>query len=138
MVLDRKIALALMGIFTLFYVASYQYPPDIVAFPRFLSYALLVLSILLFIFPKDIPNYNLRCIISKEKIIATLTLISYVIIFPFIGFFTTTFLFTVLYMWYFNRKGLKKYIVIATIYITIIYFVFQKFLYVWFPEGLIM
>ncbi len=138
MALDRKISLVLICLFVAFYAASYRYPPEIVAFPRFLLWIFLGLCVLLFAFPKGHPNYEFKTIISKEKVAAALMLIAYAVVFPFLGFFATTFVFAVAYMSVFNRKEWKKHIIIAVVYLTIIYFVFQKWLYVWFPEGLIM
>jgi len=136
--LDRKIALVSIGFFAIFYAATFRYPPETVSFPRFLLWILLSLSVLLFIFAKGHPDYSFKAIVPKEKVIAALLLIVYTVVFPVLGFFVTTFLFAVLYMWVFNKKDLKKYIIVAAVYITIIYFVFQKWLYVWFPEGLFM
>lgn len=130
--------MVLFGLFVAFYRATFRYPPEIVAFPRFLLWIFLGLSVLLFIFPGGHPNYNFKAIVSKEKIISVLLLIAYAVLFPYLGFFVTTFLFAVLYMWVFNKKYLKKYIIIAAVYLMVIYFVFQKWLYVWFPEGLLM
>ncbi len=138
MLLDRKIALVLMTVFLLFYVVSYMYPPETVSFPRFLLWVLLGLSILLFIFPRKHPHYSLRIVFSREKLISILLLIAYAVMFPIVGFFTTTFVFAVLYMWVFNHSRIRQYIIVTVVYLVVVYFVFQKWLYVWFPEGLLM
>jgi len=136
--LDRKIALISVGFFAAFYAATFRYPPETVSFPRFLLWIFLVLSVILFIFPKKHPDYSFKAILPKEKVTAALLLIGYTVIFPKLGFFVTTFCFSIIYMWAFNKKDLKKYVMIAAVYILIVYFVFQKWLYVWFPEGLLM
>ncbi|MBZ4654923.1 MAG: Tripartite tricarboxylate transporter TctB family [Peptococcaceae bacterium] len=138
LLLDRKIALVLMAVFLLFYAVSYMYPPETVSFPRFLLWIFLGLSILLFTFPRKHPDYSLKIVFSREKVVSILLLIAYAVIFPIIGFFTTTFAFAVLYMWIFNHSGIRQYIIVTAIYLIVVYFVFQKWLYVWFPEGLLM
>ena len=138
MVLDRKVSLVFTCIFAAFYAATFKYRPETVAFPRFLLWILLLLSVLLFIFPRQTKGHSLKELFPKEKIIASLLLIAYIIVFPRLGYFVTTFIFSVLYMWIFYKKDWKKYVLVAAVYITIIYFLFQKWLYVWFPKGLFM
>jgi uncharacterized BrkB/YihY/UPF0761 family membrane protein len=118
-----------------FYFLTFSYPPRTVAFPRFLLLLFFILSVLLFIFPGEPQKYSLREVFSSEKSITVLLLIAYTILFPLIGFFITTFFFAVFYMWLFRRKGLRRYLLIAAVYVAVIYMVFQKLLYVWFPEG---
>jgi hypothetical protein len=136
MLMDRKISLVLMALFAAFYATTFKYKAEIVAFPRFLLWIFLGLSILLFIFPKGHPNYNIKAILAKEKLLAALLLVIYAIVFPRLGFFVTTFIFAVAYMWIFSKKHLKNYVIIAAVYLVIVYIVFQKLLYVWFPQGL--
>lgn len=138
MAMDRKISLISICFFAAFYAATFKYQPKIVAFPRFLLWAFLVLSVLLFILPRQTSGYSFKELFPKEKIIASLLLIVYIFAFPKLGYFVTTFIFAVLYMWIFYKKDWKKYVLVAAVYITIIYFLFQKWLYVWFPKGLFM
>ncbi len=138
MLSDKKIAVILIVIATLILVTTYRYPPETVAFPRFFVYVLYVLSILLFILPQKMSSYNVNLIFSKEKFISMGFLIVYVILFPKLGFFITTFLFQALYMSYFYKKGWKKHLIIAVSYGLLFYVVFQKWLYIWFPKGLLM
>ncbi|MBN1827587.1 MAG: tripartite tricarboxylate transporter TctB family protein [Deltaproteobacteria bacterium] len=138
LVLDRKIALAAIAVCSIFYWATFSYTPEIVAFPRFLCYALYILAGLLFAFPRQHSEYAARIIYSKEKLLSIGMLIAYTIIFPFVGYFVTTFIFSMAYLWIFRRKGLVAYIIFAAIYLAVMYVVFQKWLYVWFPEGLLI
>lgn len=138
MILDRKISLLLVAFCGFFYYLTFAYPPRTVAFPRFLLLIFFLLSILLFIFPGRGQKYNFREVFSSEKIVTLLLLIGYTILFPLLGFFVTTFFFAVFYMWLFRRKGLPQYILIAVAYVAIIYIIFQKLLYVWFPEGILL
>lgn len=138
MALDRKISLISICFFAAFYAATFKYRPEIVAFPRFLLWILLILSALLFILPRQTKGYSIKELFPKEKIIASLLLIVYIFVFPKLGYFVTTFIFAVLYMWIFCKKDWKKYVLVAAVYITIIYFLFQKWLYIWFPKGLFM
>jgi hypothetical protein len=138
LVLDRKISLLLIAFCSFFYYLTFAYPPRTVAFPRFLLLIFFFLSLLLFIFPGRGQKYSFREVFANEKIVTLLLLIGYTILFPLIGFFVTTFFFAIFYMWLFQRKGLPRYFLIAAAYVAIMYIVFQKLLYVWFPEGLLM
>ena len=138
MILDRKISLLLIAFCGFFYYLTFAYPPRTVAFPRFLLLIFFLLSVLLFIFPGRPQTYSFREVFSSEKNISILLLIAYTILFPLIGFFVTTFVFAVFYMWLFRRKGLPQYILIAAAYVAILYIIFQKLLYVWFPEGILL
>jgi hypothetical protein len=137
-VLDRKISLVLIAFCAFFYYLTFSYPPRAVAFPRFLLLVFLLLCVLLYIFPGRERKYRFREVFSSEKNITVLMLIGYTLLFPFLGFFVTTFLFAVLYMWLFRREELPKYLLIAAVYVAVLYLVFQKMLYIWFPEGLLM
>jgi len=138
LILDRKISLTLIAFCGFFYYLTFAYPPRTVAFPRFLLLLFFFLSVLLFIFPGRGQTYNFGEVFSSEKIVTLLLLIGYTILFPLIGFFVTTFCFAVFYMWLFRRKGLSQYILIAAAYVAVMYIIFQKLLYVWFPEGILL
>jgi hypothetical protein len=138
LILDRKISLFLIAFCGFFYYLTFAYPPRTVAFPRFLLLIFFFLSVLLFVFPGRGQKYSFGEVFSSEKMVTLLLLIGYTILFPFIGFFVTTFVFAVFYMWLFRRKGFPRYFLIAAAYVAIMYIVFQKLLYVWFPEGLLM
>ncbi len=138
MVLDRKISIIAICFAAALYAATFKYPVEVIAFPRFLIWTLLGLSVLLFIRPGHTSGYSLKELLPKEKVIAALLLVVYIIVFPIVGYFVTTFIFAILYMWIFNRKDLKKYLLVAAVYCGIIYLLFQKWLFVWFPEGMLM
>jgi len=137
LVLDRKIAMIALCITAFFFWNTFSYPPEVVAFPRFLLVVFFILSLLLFLFPRQKSARNAEAIFSKEKLVSVVMLIGYAIIFPILGYFITTFLFAVSYLWYFRRNGIGGYLAYSFIFLLIMYAVFQKWLYVWFPEGLL-
>ncbi len=136
LVLDRKIALIALALGAVAFWNTYAYPREVVAFPRFLLYILFALSVLLFIFPRQrTAEHPVSIIYSKEKLLSFFLLVAYAVIFPFVGYFVTTFVFIVFYLWLFRRKGWGFYFLFAVVYVALMYAVFQKWLYVWFPEG---
>jgi hypothetical protein len=134
---DRWMAIFIMTVAIIIFGVTFNYPPEAVQFPRFLLLICFALALLLFFLSppkqKRLPNN----IFSKERLLTIIFTIFYIIIFPLIGFFTATFLFLTFYMWYFQREKIWKYIFISAIYLSLIYIVFQKFLFVCFPEGLL-
>ena len=138
LVQDRVIALIAAAVSILVYWKTFAYPSEVVAFPRFLLAVFFGLAALLFIFPGRHKSYNFKLIFSKEKIITVLLLVGYTVVFPVVGYFVTTFIFAVFYLWMFKREGLGSYLIYSGIFVSVMYVVFQKGLYVWFPEGLLL
>jgi len=138
LVIDRVIALIALAVCSLVYWATLSYPPEVVAFPKFLLYVFGGLSVLIFIFPGQQKSYNFKKIFSKEKFLTIFLLIGYTIVFPIVGYFVTTFIFAIIYLWIFKRQGLGQYLIYSAIFSALMYLVFQKGLYVWFPEGLLL
>lgn len=137
-VIDRVIALVIIAGSILVYWKTTTYPPEVVAFPKFLLAIFFLLSILLFIFPRSEKKYDIKRIFSHEKVTTLALLLAYTIIFPFLGYFVTTLVFTVIYLWIYQRNGLTSYFIYSIIYCGAMYLIFQKFLYVWFPKGLLI
>lgn len=134
---DKWIAVLIIILVVIIFGVTFGYPPEAVQFPRFLLLICLSLSLLLFFISSPKEKRLASNIFSKERLLTIIFTIFYIIIFPLIGFFTATFLFLTFYMWYFQRENIWKYIFISAIYLSLIYVVFQKFLFVWFPEGLL-
>lgn len=127
-----------MAASALVYWATFSYPIEVVAFPRFLLFVFFGLAVFLFLFPGRRKGSQAKIIFSKEKMLTILLLVGYTIIFPLLGYFVTTFIFAVFYLWVFQRKGTGYYLIYSGIFAALMYIVFQKGLYVWFPEGLLL
>lgn len=138
LVIDRVIALIAIAVSALVYWRCLSYPPEVVAFPKFLLAVFVGLAVFLFIFPGRQKSYDLKMIFSKEKMVTVLLLAGYTIAFPFLGYFVTTFIFAIIYLWGFKREGLGYYLIYSGIFVAVMYGIFQKGLYVWFPEGLLL
>jgi hypothetical protein len=130
-------AIFIMTVAIIIFGVTFNYPPEAVQFPRFLLLICFALALLLFFLSPPKQKRLANNIFSKERLLTIIFTIFYIIIFPLMGFFTATFLFLTFFMWYFQREKIWKYIFISAIYLSLIYIVFQKFLFVWFPEGLL-
>ena len=135
---DRIISIIFMLIGSIFYYKSFSYPHESTIYVRFILIILMFLSVLLFIWPKQQKKQSLIELFSKQRIMALLLTIAYIILIPIIGYFVSTFIFLITFMWSYNHKGLPKYLMIAAGASIGIYVLFQKFLTVWFPTGLFM
>lgn len=138
LVQDRIIALIAVVVSALIYWKTFSYPTEVVAFPRFLLIVFFGLGILLYIFPGRQKGPKAKMIFSKEKMVTILLLVGYTILFPIVGYFVTTAIFAVFYLWIFKRQGVGYYLIYSCIFVIVMYVVFQKGLYVWFPEGLLL
>jgi hypothetical protein len=135
---NRKAALVLLAVCALFFGYSFVYPPEIVAFPRFLLAVLTIMVIGLFIRPGDLGKLKVTAFLTKPKLITVAFLVGYVVLFPFIGFFVTTFLAVFAYILVFERQGWLKPLLVALVWVAILYGAFQSLLYIWFPKGLLL
>lgn len=136
--INRKVALVLMGIVALFFGYSFQYPAEVVAFPRFILAVLLLMSVLLFIRPGDLGKIKVTAFLTRPKLITAAFMIGYVAVFPVLGFFVTTFLTVFGYILVFERTARLKGFLIALGWVVLLYVAFQTLLYIWFPEGLLI
>lgn len=135
---DRIISVIFMLLGGILYYLSLSYPPESTAYVKFILFIFVLLSIVMFIWPQKYKNYSLKHLFTKQKIITIILLILYAVLIPIAGFFITTFIFSVVFMWIFDNKGLPRYTLITAIFCLLIYFVFQKLLYIWFPTGLLI
>lgn len=135
---NRKVSLVLLAVVAVFFVYSFQYPPEVVAFPRFLLAVLTVLTALLFIRPGDMGKIKVTAFLTRPKLITAAFMVGYVALFPVIGFFVTTFLTVFLYLLTFERQGWLKALLIALGWVALLYGAFQTLLYIWFPQGLLI
>ncbi len=135
---NRKVSLVLLAIVALFFGYSFMYPPEVVAFPRFLLVVLFLMSILLFIRPGDLGKLKVTAFLTRPKLITTAFMVGYVALFPFVGFFVTTFLTVFAYILVFERTARLKGFFIALGWVVLLYVAFQTLLFIWFPEGLLI
>jgi hypothetical protein len=136
--INRKISLVLLAIFTFFLVYTFQYPPEVVAFPRFLLVALLVMCVALFARPGDLGKIKVTAFLTRPKLITAAFMILYVAVFPWLGFFVTTFLTVFGYILVFEPSARIKGFLVAMGWVALLYLAFQTLLYIWFPEGLLV
>ena len=127
-----------MLIGSVFYYKSFSYPDESTIYVRFILIILIILSVLLFFLSKKTEKRSLKELFSRKITLALILTIVYIVLIPIIGYFTSTFLFLVGFMWLYNHKGIPKYLIIATVSSIGIYILFQKLLTVWFPTGLFM
>ena len=135
---NRKVSLVLIAVVALFFGYSFQYPPEVVAFPRFLLAVLFAMSVFLFIRPGDLGKLKVTAFLTRPKLVTTAFMVGYVALFPFIGFFVTTFVTVLGYILNFERTAWLKALLIAFGWVVIFYVGFQMLLYIWFPEGLLI
>jgi hypothetical protein len=138
MCINRKVSLVLLAIAGLFFVYSFQYHAEIVAFPRFILVVLALMCVLLFIKPGDLGKIKVTAFLTGPKIITAAFMIVYVAAFPELGFFTTTFLTVLGYILVFERSARLKGFLVALGWVGLLYAAFQTTLHIWFPEGLLM
>ena len=136
--INRKVSLVLLAIFGLFFIYSFQYPAEIVAFPRFLLAVLGLMCVLLFVKPGDLGKVKVTSFLTPPKLITAAFMVAYVAIFPELGFFVTTFLTVLGYILVFERTARLKGFLVALGWVALLYIAFQTTLHIWFPEGLLM
>ncbi len=135
---NRKVALVLLAVIAIFFGYSFTYPPEIVAFPRFLLAVLLILTVILFVRPGDIGKIKVTAFLTRPKLVTTAFMVAYVALFPVVGFFVTTFATVFLYVLTFEPKARLKALLIALGWVALLYAAFQTLLFIWFPQGLLM
>jgi len=138
LLLDRKIALALTVLTGFFYYLTFLYPPETMSFPRFLLYSFALFSVLLFLFPGKRRQYEFRELFAREKVITLVTATIYISILQVVGFFAASFLFILLYVWGFERRGFLRPFLVAAASAGGAYIIFQTLLSVSFPRGFLM
>ena len=76
--------------------------------------------------------------LTRPKLVTTAFMVGYVALFPWLGFFVTTFVTVLGYILYFERTAWLKALLIALGWVVIFFVGFQWLLYIWFPEGLLI
>lgn len=132
---NRRVALVFIVCIIFAFIYTTRYPAEVVNFPRFIFSLLLIFNIVLFIKPGDIGKIKVTKFLTPKKVITSIFMIAYVLLFPVLGFFVTTFIFVLSYILFFERTAKTKALLIASGWIVILYLVFQKVLYIWFPKG---
>jgi hypothetical protein len=135
---NRKVSLIFLAVVAVFFGYSFQYPPEAVAFPRFLLAVFAILAVILFVRPGDMGKIKVTAFLTRPKLITAAFMVGYVALFPVIGFFVTTFLTVFAYLLTFERKAWLKALLIALGWVALLYGAFQTLLYIWFPQGLLM
>jgi hypothetical protein len=138
LVLDRIIALVLLALAGLFYSLTYLYPPETMSFPRFLLVIFGILSVFLLLFPGKKKEYAFEELFASEKVITFVGALVYVSLIHLLGFFVSSFLFSFLYVWRFERNAPVKAAGVAFAFAGITYLVFVIFLSLTFPQGLLI
>lgn len=135
---DRIIALVFLLFGIVFFYKSFDYPDESTIYVRFILSILMILSALLLVKSNKPSDKTIKQLFTKDKIISICLMLAYVILIPILGFFVSTFVFLIGFMWVFKHKGLAGYLIAAVIASISVYIVFQKFLSIWFPTGLII
>jgi hypothetical protein len=136
--INRKVSLVLLALVAVLFAYSFQYPPEVVAFPRFLLAVLLILTVILFIRPGDLGKIKVTAFLTRPKLVTAAFMVGYVAMFPVVGFFVTTLLTVLGYILYFERTARLKAFLIAAGWVVLLYVAFQTLLFIWFPQGLLM
>jgi hypothetical protein len=135
---NRKVSLVLLAVVAVFIGYSFQYPGEVVAFPRFLLAVFTIMAVSLFIRPGDMGKIKVTAFLTRPKLITAAFMVGYVALFPVFGFFVTTFLTVFAYILTFERRAWLKALLIALGWVAILYAAFQTLLYIWFPQGLLI
>lgn len=136
--INRKVSIILVVFFGFFFGYTFQYSSDVVAFPRFLLVALLSMCVVLFLKPGDLGKIKVTAFLTRPKLITATFMVLYVAVFPWLGFFATTFLMVFFYILVFERSAWLKGFLVALGWVSLLYAAFQTLLYIWFPGGLLM
>ena len=136
--INRKVSLVLLAIFTFFLAYTFQYPSEVVAFPRFLLGVLLIMCLALFVKPGDLGKIKVTAFLTRPKLITAAFMVLYVVLFPWLGFFVTSFLMVYGYILVFEPSARFKGFLVALGWVALLFVAFQTLLYIWFPEGLLM
>lgn len=138
MCINRKVSLVILVILAVFFGYTFQYPPEVVAFPRFLLAVLLLMCVALLVRPGDLGKIKVTAFLTRPKLVTAAFMVGYVAIFPLLGFFVTTLLTVFGYILYFERTARLKAFLIALGWVVLLFVAFQTFLYIWFPQGLLI
>jgi putative tricarboxylic transport membrane protein len=136
--INRKVSLVLFAVFTFFFIYTFRYPSEVVAFPRFLLVVLLIMCVALFAKPGDLGKIKVTAFLTRPKLITAGFMVLYVAVFPWLGFFVTTFLMVFGYILVFEKSARIKGFLVALGWVAVLFAAFQTLLYIWFPEGLLM
>jgi hypothetical protein len=136
--INRKVSLVLFALFSFFFVHTFRYPSEVVAFPRFLLVVLLIMCAALFARPGDLGKIKVTAFLTRPKLITAAFMVLYVAVFPWLGFFVTTFLTVFGYILVFEPTARIKGFLVALGWVAVLFAAFQTLLYIWFPEGLLM
>jgi hypothetical protein len=126
-----------MIVSVLAFINSFSYPVESTIYVRFILAVFFILSAVLF-FTKSEGQRPLKDMFTTKRAKAIALMVVYVILVPIVGFFVSTFIFTIAFMYTFNNKGIVKYIIISFVFVLIVYGVFDVLLNIWFPTGLLI
>lgn len=137
MTANRLLSAMFMIVSALAFINSYSYPEESTIYVRFILAIFFVLSLVLFFIKSD-KQESVKTIFTSKRSKAFALMIAYAILIPIVGFFVSTFLFGVVFMFIFNNKGLVKYMIVTFIFTLMMYGVFDVLLKIWFPTGLLI
>lgn len=130
-------------------IESTAYGPSF--YPRILSIVLIVFSGILFFFPNQDQALikvsqkigEEKNLVSEEKkniLFMVLSIILYPFIVPLLGFVTASILFLMTSFYYLNvgkKKNILQYLLVSITLSVTVYYIFEKFFYVFLPHGFI-
>lgn len=141
---DRVIAAVLIVACALLYLEAGKYPAGGSYFPQFSLAAIIVLSVLQFIssfFTKKGVAKSLDSVDRKiylRPILLLLLFLVYLLVAPWIGFFSTTAVFTYTVMVFLKIRSIKFYLIFVPVQITALYIFFGIILKVPFPDSILL
>lgn len=146
--INRKIGLVLAGFAGLYLFLSYQIPSysyalvDADVVPKGLGFLLLLLSILLFLQKKvETEQEKQKRTIPKKEIYILLGVAAFILIYIFlleiVGFVIMTSLFVFTCSSFLGYKNYKTSALVAIIFSTLIYFLFNYLLLIHLPPGVL-
>lgn len=138
------IAAVLIVACALLYLEAGKYPAGGSYFPQFSLAAIIVLSVLQFIssfFTKKGVAKSLDSVDRKiylRPILLLLLFLVYLLVAPWIGFFSTTAVFTYTVMVFLKIRSIKFYLIFVPVQITALYIFFGIILKVPFPDSILL
>jgi len=116
---------------------SFRYSEDSALYVRFILTIMFVLSCILFFKENKISKTVIE-IFTQKRLTALVMIILYVIALPLLGFFVSSFIFSVLFMYFNLKQDIPKYVIVSLCGTIILFLVFKVWLGVWFPTGILI
>lgn len=118
-----------------FYIAEDELGP--MTYPRILLWGWLVLSFLYLIIPREPFNTEEIKAYLPTLLLMVVTIVSYILLFRYVGLFLSTLLFLLLFFYILNYRDPKKMVIIALSCAVIVWVIFEKMLAVPMPSSIL-